>query len=153
MHTLIIRFPLMSTPRERVARNGGRYKSKEYQTYVAALSKEINSQLVSLREPIDYPYYVGLFNGYIPRYKNGSDPSDLDNILKGVLDTLVSCYKLRGDNRTNYVGLKKRCVIMPMDYNVIMIGSELEESKIDADITNYKNLARLRILGIEKTPG
>lgn len=147
MYTLIIRFPLMSTPRERVARNGGRYKPAEYKAYVQSLTKEINSQLVMLREPIDYPFYIGLFNGFIPRYKNGNDPSDSDNIEKGVLDALVAAYKLRGDNRTNYVGMKKRCVSIPHDYNVIMIGSELEEADIDQQVNNLKNLAKLKIIG------
>lgn len=143
MHEIIIQFPLQPTPRERVARNGGRYKPKDYGIYTINLIKEFQIQLSYLREAIDYPYYVGLFNGYIPRYQY-SDPSDIDNIEKGILDSLVKAGKLRNDNRTNYIGIKKRCVATQQHLNVLLIGSELEETTIDNRILQLRTLAKIK---------
>ena len=141
MITLNFKFPLMSTPRERIARNGGRYKPKEYKIYQARLYREVMNQL-TLIDPISYRYYVGFFNGYVSRFDN-HDPSDLDNILKGILDTMVLANKLRGDNRSRWIGSKILCSPVKADNNVIYIGMEAEELQIDQQVSNLKLQANL----------
>lgn len=143
MHKIIIDYPLMATPRQRHnTRTGRSYKPPEYILYTKKLTATIKDQMYT---PVIGSYYLGLFNGYIPR-STRFDSSDIDNILKGILDTLVHCKKLRGDNRTSWVGTKVRSYILPYDFNVVLIGSEHEERDIDEKIMLYKSTA---VLGMQ----
>lgn len=135
MHTLLLEFPVLPTPRERIARRGGTYKPPDYLAYQRKLKHEITKQLFTIKEPL-VKYYVGILNvhTYKPRQPDG------DNIEKGLLDALVQTNILADDSRKYSIGSKKRNLLASYDVTLLLIGSPYEEIKIDQFITRLASL-------------
>lgn len=145
MHIVSFTFPLMACPRPKVSRTNGIYYPNNYREYQLALVKHYKRSLSHLSDPINYPYYCGLFNGYVSRYRT-SDNQDNDNIIKPLLDCLVAAGKLRGDRRHEWTGIKQKAYPMSQETSILLIGTELEESTIDQKIRDYCSSARLGLL-------
>ena len=133
MYRLNLFFALMSKPRGNLTRSGRIYHSStDYTKFNEKISNEVRKQLGAIEEPLNTKVYLALFNGYVP-FARGQNP-DLDNIYGAVSDALVKTKKLTDDNRKCIVGGKFRACPMDFNYNVVILGSLMEEPAIDQAI-------------------
>lgn len=143
MYRLVIPFPLKATPRERISKNGGRYKDPAYVKYYAALCDEVVRQ-IRVSEPLGYELYCGIFNGFTGK-QNKIDGSDIDNIMKGVFDSLVYTERMIRDSRTTLVGVKFRAYKTSQPANIVLLSHIIDEDLIDSMIKEYRVKVQLGI--------